>query len=166
MSARRRIGISDYAVGNPPEVLITYGLGSCLGILLYDGHRRLGGMAHTLLPAPRPGLAESRPGKFVTSAIEQMLAELLERGARREQLAAKIFGGATMFEGLGSESEGIGVRNARTARQTLAGLGIPLLSADVGGQYGRTVEFELASGIVLVRSVRGGDTMTRFDPPV
>lgn len=163
MRAKRRIGISEYAIATPPEVLITYALGSCLGILLYDGRLRLGGLAHTLLPAPRPNLAEGRPGKFVTSAIVQMFEELLAQGAQREQLTAKIFGGATMFEGLSNDSEGIGVRNTRAARETLAGLGIPLHSEDVGGQHGRTVEFDLASGIVLVRSVRGGDTMTSFD---
>lgn len=163
MSAKRRIGISEYAIGAPPEVLITYGLGSCLGILLYDGQQRLGGLAHTLLPAPRPGQTEARPGKFVTSAIELMLAELLQRGAQRPRLAAKIFGGATMFEGFGNDSEGVGARNTRAARETLAGLGIALHSEDVGGHHGRTVEFELASGIVLVRSVRGGDIVTHFD---
>lgn len=163
MSEKRRIGISEYATGVSPDILITYGLGSCLGILLYDGRQRLGGLAHTLLPAPRPGQAETRPGKFVTSAIELMLAELLLRGAERPRLAAKIFGGANMFEGFGAESDGVGVRNTRAARDTLAGLGIPLLFEDVGGQHGRTVEFELASGIVQVRSVRGGDIVTHFD---
>lgn len=163
MSEKRRIGISEFYIGAAPEVLITYGLGSCLGILLYDAQQRLGGLAHTLLPTPRPGQTETRPGKFVTSAIELMLAELLLRGAERPRLAAKIFGGATMFEGFGADGEGIGARNTRAARETLAGLGIPLLSEDVGGQHGRTVEFELASGIVQVRSVRGGDIVTHFD---
>lgn len=163
MSEKRRIGISEYATGASPDILITYGLGSCLGILLYDGQQRLGGLAHTLLPAPRPGQTETRSAKFVTSAIELMLAELLERGAERPRLAAKIFGGATMFEGFGSDGDGVGVRNTRAARETLAALGIPLLSEDVGGQHGRTVEFELASGIVQVRSVRGGDIVTHFD---
>lgn len=163
MKEKRSVGISEYATGTSPEVLITYGLGSCLGILLYDGQQRLGGLAHTLLPAPRPGQTEARPGKFVTSAIEMMLAELLTRGAERPRLTAKIFGGATMFEGFGSDSEGVGARNTRAARETLAGLGIPLLTEDVGGHHGRTVEFELASGIVLVRSVRGGDIVTHFD---
>lgn len=166
MSEKRRIGISEYATGAPPEVLITYGLGSCLGILLYDGQQRLGGLAHTLLPAPRSGKVEAHPGKFVTCAIELMLEELLARGAQRPRLSAKIFGGATMFEGFGSDAEGIGVRNTRAARETLAALGIPLLSEDVGGQHGRTVEFDLASGIVQVRSVRGGDIVTHFDPTV
>ncbi len=163
MSERRRIGISEYGVGVAPEVLITYGLGSCLGILLYDGNRRLGGLAHTLLPAPRPGRPEERPGKFVTSAVAEMLAQLLSQGAERSALRAKIFGGATMFEGIGSEEDGVGARNVRAARETLARLEIPLLFEDVGGRHGRTVEFDLASGIVQVRSVRGGDTMTRFD---
>ena len=163
MREKRRIGISEYYIGAAPEVLITYGLGSCLGILLYDGRQRLGGLAHTLLPAPRPGLVETRPGKFVTSAIELMLAELLARGGERSQLAAKIFGGANMFESFGADGDGVGARNTRAARETLAKLDIPLLFEDVGGHHGRTVEFELASGIVQVRSVRGGDIVSHFD---
>ena len=163
MSTKRRIGIAELEVAAAPEVLITYGLGSCLGILLYDGSRRLGGLAHTLLPTPRPGREQERPGKFVTSAVAQMLAELLARGAEQSRLQAKIFGGATMFEGIGSEADGVGARNVRAARETLAGLEIPLLFEDVGGRHGRTVEFDLAGGIVLVRSVRGSDTISRFD---
>lgn len=160
MSERLRVGISEYRIARAPTMLVTYGLGSCLGITLYDPLLQMGGLAHTLLPLHRPGGGENRPSKFVDTAISLMTAELTAAGAARERLAAKIFGGANMFApATGSNSESIGARNARTARQTLERLGIPLLAEEVGGSHGRTVELDLATGRVMVRSVRGSVTM-------
>jgi chemotaxis protein CheD len=114
-------------------------------------------MAHTLLPTNRPTLEqELRPAKFVNSAIELMVAELLARGAGRARLTAKLFGGANMFEPLvGSAENSVGSRNIRSAREVLAAQGVPLAAADVGGNFGRTVEFDLATGQVRVHVVRG-----------
>jgi chemotaxis protein CheD len=157
MAFRERVGISEFRVAQPPAVLVSYGLGSCLGIALYDPQRQLGGLAHTLLPTPRPGIQDARPAKFVDAAIRLMVEELIRQGAEPGRLAAKIIGGANMFEPQhGSAEDGIGARNARAARQTLLELGIPLLAEDVGGHHGRTVEFDLATGTVQVRSVHGG----------
>jgi chemotaxis protein CheD len=83
-----------------------------------------------------------------------MMEELLELGAEKDCLVAKILGGANMFEALHpSGAEGVGARNARAARETLELLGIPLLAEDIGGNHGRTVEFDLATGEVRIRSV-------------
>ncbi len=156
MSSRLRIGISEFCLAEPPAVLVTFGLGSCLAITLYDPGTRFGAMAHTLLPASRSQDPVPRPAKFVDSAIDLMVGELLARGAERERLAAKLFGGANMFEPLvGSADNGIGPRNTRSAREHLAAQGIPLAAADVGGNFGRTVEFDLATGLVRVHVVRG-----------
>ncbi|WP_035055056.1 chemotaxis protein CheD [Desulfuromonas sp. TF] len=148
-----RVGISEFKTGRAPAVLVTYGLGSCLGITLYDPRKKLGGLAHTLLPLSRPE-DRSRMTKYVDSAIRLMMEELLELGAEKDCLVAKISGGANMFEALHpSGAEGVGARNARAARETLELLGIPLLAEDIGGNHGRTVEFDLATGEVRVRSV-------------
>ncbi|MDO3378392.1 chemotaxis protein CheD [Geoalkalibacter halelectricus] len=156
MSERRRVGISELHVAHAPDTLVTYGLGSCLSITLYDPLIRCGGMAHTLLPAPRPGRGEARPGKFVATAVQGLLAELLALGARRERLQAKLVGGANMFENLLTPNgDLIGERNTETAREILGGLGIALVAEDVGGNYGRTAELVLNSGEVRVKSVRG-----------
>jgi chemotaxis protein CheD len=153
MTLKERVGISEFKTGRAPAVLVTYGLGSCLGITLYDPLRRLGGLAHTLLPLAHPGDRSSET-KYVDSAIRLMMTELIDLGAEKECLVAKISGGANMFEPLHpSATEGIGGRNARAARETLELLGIPLLAEDVGGKHGRTVEFDLATGEVRVRSV-------------
>lgn len=156
MSERLSVGISEFRIATPPARLVTYGLGSCLAIALYDPERRIGGLAHTLLPSPRLAADITRPAKFVDAAIELMITDLVARGAARERLGAKIFGGANMFEPLlGDPDNAVGPRNIRSARETLASLGIPLLAEDVGGNFGRTVEFDIASGEVRVKSVRG-----------
>ena len=155
MTSKERIGISEYKTATAPGTLVTYGLGSCLGIILYDAELKSGGMAHTLLPQPRAGMDSERKTKFVTTAIQLMLEELTTLGCLQGNLVAKLFGGANMFSGLLSpDKETIGQRNIRTAKETLAELGIPLVAEDTGGNFGRTIEFDLASGQVFVRSVR------------
>ncbi len=161
MRQLERVGISEVRIARAPVVLIAYGLGSCLGIALYDPQVRVGGLAHTLLPAPRAALPEMRPTKFVDSAIRLMIDRLLAEGAAAERLIAKLVGGANMFEPLYHQAEeGIGARNIRTARETLRSLHLPLAAEDVGGNYGRTAEFDLQSGELRVRSVRRDDKIT------
>jgi chemotaxis protein CheD len=156
MSGRHSVAIAEYRLAEPPELLVTYGLGSCVAITLHDAERRLGGLAHTLLPAARSSADLERPAKFVDAAIQRMVGELVARGAERQRLAAKIFGGANMFESLlGTSDSAIGTRNVCSARETLAALAIPLLAEDVGGNFGRTVEFDPVSGQVRVHAVRG-----------
>ncbi|KIH77791.1 chemotaxis protein CheD [Geoalkalibacter ferrihydriticus] len=156
MSERQRVGISEMYVARAPATLVTYGLGSCLSITLYDPLTCCGGMAHTLLPTPRPGRSETRPGKFVATAVHSLVSELLALGAGRDRLQAKLVGGANMFENLVTPGgDLIGERNAQTARALLAALGIPLVAEDVGGNFGRTAELVLATGEVRVKSVRG-----------
>ena len=163
MTERITVAISEYRLAGPPTVLATYGLGSCLAIALYDAEARLGALAHTLLPTARGPADTGRPAKFVDQAIRVMAEDLVAAGADRQRLVAKIFGGANMFEPpLGGDANGIGVRNARSAREVLETLGIPLVAEDVGGNFGRTVRFELATGRVQVRAVRGREGETSF----
>lgn len=153
---RERVGISELKLALAPAVLVTYGLGSCVGITLYDPLLRIGGMAHTLLPAPRPEPADLRPGKFVVTAIHALLAQLLAAGAHRERLQAKLVGGANMFENLFPPGgEQVGERNVQAARTLLAELRVPVVAEDTGGSFGRTAELHLLSGELRVRSVRG-----------
>ena len=151
---QKRVGIAEIKVGAAPEVLISYGLGSCLALTLHDPTLRVGGMAHTLLPAHLPGTAPPRPGKFVDTAVARLLELVLEAGARRQRLVAKFVGGANMFEAiLAPGREQVGARNAEAARATLEAFGIPLVAEDSGGNYGRSAEFLLATGEVRVRTV-------------
>ncbi len=160
MIERRRVGISECLVARGPSVLITYGLGSCLGIALYDPKQRLGGLAHSLLPSPPRGAKRVKETKFVETAIRHMTDELTVLGAEREDMIAKIVGGANMFHLLHTRPEdGVGARNVRKARELLESLGIFLAAEDTGGDYGRTVEFDLATGEVRVRTVRSDDLL-------
>jgi chemotaxis protein CheD len=158
VTGKLRVGISEYRIARAPQILTSYGLGSCVGIMLYDAELKLGSLAHTLLPELRPGMTEERPGKYVVLAIRQMLLELLDQGAEHNRICAKICGGAHMFQPPPDDlSRTIGQRNVQAAHETLEELGIKLLGEDVGGCFGRTVEFDLDSGEVLLRFVRGRD---------
>ena len=163
MTIRERVGISEYRIASSPEELVTYGLGSCLGVTIYDPESKRGGLAHTLLPKPRPGMDTSRKSKFVETAIRLMVEELVERGAALDCLEAKVFGGANMFESLqGEGGKSIGERNIDCARETLADLGIAITAEDVAGNFGRTLVFALATGKVTVKSVREGRKELEF----
>lgn len=155
---RQRVGIAEICVARAPQQLVSYGLGSCLGVMLYAPSLRCGGLAHTLLPDPGQRSAVTRPGKFVSTAILALLEGLEELGAERGQLVAKLCGGAHMFQNPSGKTT-IGERNVLAARGLLDELRIPLLAEDVGGSQGRTCEFRLDDGKVLVRLVRGRDKL-------
>lgn len=151
------VGIAEARIATVPDTLISYGFGSCIGIVLIDPHARIGGLAHALL-APGAGSTQSgNPLKYVDSAIEIILAKLVEAGCARGALLAKIAGGAHMFEAVSREGKSnIGERNALAARRKLKELRIPLVAEDVGGNYGRTIEFDPGDGTLTVRSIRRG----------
>jgi len=150
------IGISEYRVAFAPAVLVTYGLGSCVGIALYDPDARAGGLAHTLLPAPvREVEMVEKTAKFTCWAVELMVEELVKCGCAPGRLVAKLAGGATMFEPqYRSTHGGIGERNVAAARAALERSGIPLVAEDTGGDYGRSLEFSTATGIIMVRALQ------------
>lgn len=154
-----RVGIAELHIACAPQVLKAYGLGSCLAIALYDPGARIGGLVHSLLPEQRPGDPAGEPGKYVDTAIKTMVGELARAGAEPARLQAKIAGGANMFE---TEyltlMHSIGVRNARSAKETLLELGIPLAGEEIGGNRGRTVAFDLATGRLLVYCAKDEQT--------
>jgi len=157
---RERVGIAEIKVATAPTVLVSYGLGSCLGIALYDAEIKIGALAHTMLPYFRAGIRETRTSKFVDMALQEMIELLQHQGAEPNRLRAKLVGGANMFAdapGTGRSSEGIGSRNIQAAHAILGELGIPLLAEDTGGNNGRTMEFDLENGVVSVLSVRNHD---------
>ncbi|MBT1074751.1 chemotaxis protein CheD [Geobacter grbiciae] len=156
MSKIISVGISEHKVASDPVVLVTYGLGSCVGIALYDPEVRIGGLAHTLLPAPvREVQGAERTAKFTCWAVDLMVEELLKCGCAPERLVAKLAGGATMFEPqYRSTHGGIGERNVAAAREALERSGIPLVAEDTGGDYGRSLEFNTTTGIIMVRALQ------------
>lgn len=150
-----RVSIAQTCIERAPVVLKASGLGSCIAVGIYDPQSRVGGLGHLLLPCCPGDHPVGRAGKYVDLGISLMVKRLVEAGARREDLVAKIAGGANMFETTYQTLiSSIGARNARSARETLARLNIPLVGEELGGNRGRTVEFDLASGRMLVYCAR------------
>jgi len=150
------VGISDYKASKAPDTLVTYALGSCVGIALYDSVAHVGGLAHIMLPSSSMranGIIDNRM-KYADTAIPDLVNELVRIGARRSRLIAKIVGGANMFSSFGTSFiDTIGDRNIDAVKTVLSELGIPLIAEDVGANYGRTVYFLLEDGKVRVQSL-------------
>lgn len=161
MAERIRVGIADLKISQAPDILVAYGLGSCLGISIYDHVGKVGGLVHVLLPSARYGAESIQPGKFVETAVPQMVARLLAAGASVDHMVAKIAGGAQMFDLTpGVPGGGIGQRNIEMAHSILSDVGIPLAGEAVGGNFGRTMELDLSSGEITVRFLRNNERGT------
>ena len=150
-----RVSISEARIDQAPAILWAYGLGSCIAVAIYDPTSKIGGLGHLLLPSRPHKHLHGAETKYVDAGIGQIVEELVHAGANRERLVAKIAGGANMFETTYQTLiNSIGSRNAKSARQALAELGIPLLGEEVGGNRGRSVEFDLATGNLIVYCAR------------
>lgn len=152
------VRVADLVVRSAPATLDALGLGSCVAVMLHDPQARIGGMAHVLLPTPGHGEgAADRPGRYAQTAVPALLEAVLAAGAARHRVVARLVGGATMFANLTAPGLiSVGERNTVAARRALDALGLPLTGEAVGGDYGRSVRFDLAAGSVTVRSVRHG----------
>ncbi|NLC38801.1 MAG: chemotaxis protein CheD [Clostridia bacterium] len=150
-----KVGIADWKVAREPMRMITLGLGSCVGIALWDPYEKIGGLAHIMLPDSRQFSDKSKPAKYADLAIPDMLAEMLRRGARRNAITAKIAGGAQMFSfpDKSISTLNIGQRNVEMTIQVLRSLNIPLKGRHTGRNYGRIMIFDLSSGDVYIRSI-------------
>lgn len=149
------VGIADLVVVHNPAVLVTIGLGSCVAISLRDPESRFGGLSHILLPSIKESNNKDNPLKFADSAIEIAVDRLLKKGCLISRLEAKIAGGASMFS-FGENTMNIGERNVEAVKQKLKEMDIPILASDTGANYGRTVEFNIASGVMFVKSAFHG----------
>lgn len=152
----QHVRIARIAVAAGQGRLVAVGLGSCVVVTLFDRQRRVGGMAHILLPDPSAARDDSNPARFATSAVP-MLREAVQRAGGTGPLEAKLVGGAALFGSLlGAGGQQMGERNVAAARRALAALGIAIVASETGGNSGRTAEFDAATGALEVRSVRGG----------
>jgi chemotaxis protein CheD len=149
---RIKIGIADFAVGDDESTLSTSGLGSCVGIALYDRQAGVVGLAHAMLPA---GEGKTDVAKYVDTAVDALVDTMEAEGASRRRLVAKLAGGSTMFE-FKSAEESVGDRNVDAARETLAALHIPIEAEDVGGDHGRSLRLDGETGALHVRSASAG----------
>lgn len=149
-----RVGMGEYRVDAAPHHLLAFGLGSCVGVFLYSRDGAVGGLAHIMLPeGAHLKRGTSQPAKFADLALELMVGDLERRGARATRLAAKIFGGANMFPMIDTGGRPpIGERNVAAVKEVLARIGISIAAAETGGEFGRTVEADLVTGIATVKA--------------
>lgn len=152
------VRVAELVVRSAPAVLDALGLGSCVAVMLHDSEARVGGLAHVLLPTPGHGERDgAQPGRYAQTAVPALLDAVLAAGASRHRVVARLVGGATMFANLTAPGLiAVGERNTVAARRALDALGLPLTAEAVGGDYGRSVRFDLTAGTVTVRSVRHG----------
>ncbi|NLY51995.1 MAG: chemotaxis protein CheD [Firmicutes bacterium] len=147
------VNMGELKVAAGDDVLITVGLGSCVGVALYDPENKVGGMAHIFLAASRDGKSTEQPGKFADTAIPALLEAVVRAGGRRSLLVAKIAGGANLFPKLSQASLNVGMQNVAAVKEHLAAHKLPLRGEDVGGSIGRKMILYVESGKVMVQSI-------------
>lgn len=149
------VRMGELAISSTPgDVLVSLGLGSCIGLAVVDRRAGVAGLAHIVLPAttgtPKPGAMN----KFADHAVPALVDGMVERGASRVFMQAALVGGASMFGGTGLE---VGARNADAVRELVAGRRVPVVAEAVGGSKGRTVKVDVTSGAVSVREAGGAE---------
>ena len=151
MSSQLIVGISDVKIAKAPGTVITYALGSCIGICFYDASVRLGALLHIMLPEAPEKI--DNIFKYADTGIPETLKKMESLGGNRNRITAKICGGAQMFSVPGDNQFGnIGKRNSDSVKMTLLRHRIRLLASDVGGTVARTVELDASTGIAKVKS--------------
>ncbi|MDR2277297.1 MAG: chemotaxis protein CheD [Vagococcus sp.] len=155
MSEQLKVGISDYKITKAPNQLVTLGLGSCIGIVIYNQDTKIGGLSHIMLPDSKLFNHQTnlKIEKFADLAIPQMVEELKSK-SKNGRLVAKIAGGASMFQLQGkAKSQNIGERNIQAVESILSDLKIPILAKHVGGNMGRSLFVDLETLGVSVKMV-------------
>lgn len=151
---QNRVRMAEYHVTEAPGVLVTIGLGSCVGVALYDKYVKLGGLIHIMLPENKKSL---KPAKYADTGIPLLIKKMLEIGAKRRNIVAKIAGGARMFNIKDNNSSmQVGKRNFKAVRKLLKKEKIKLVAEDVGKNYGRTMKFYTEDGRVIISSHKKG----------
>lgn len=151
------VGMADLNTTKCPGVLTTLGLGSCVGIALYDPTTKIAGLAHIMLPDSTQIRNNSNVAKFADSAIIKLVKDMLQMGARKTSIQAKIAGGAQMFAFESTnDSLRIGDRNVEATIRILGLLNIPIVAKHTGENYGRTIELYSETGALVVKTIGHG----------
>jgi chemotaxis protein CheD len=148
------VGLGELAVSqDPQDILVAYGLGSCVGIGMYDQKTHLAGLLHALLPV-HPVASNDEHSRYVDTGIKVLIDEMTKKGADRFRLVVRMAGGANMLVAPGfTGSFNIGTRNVEAAYSTLDSLRMSLAGQEVGGTTGRTVKFYVKDGRMTIRSI-------------
>ena len=152
-----KVGIADLNIVLDPGTIMTIGLGSCIGIALYDKSKRFAGLAHIMLPDSTQFKSSSNPMKFADLAVPMLIEKMEKHGANKRNFIAKIAGGASMFNFTDkSIISDIGKRNSEAVKKALKNEQIPIVAEEIGGDKGRTMIVEAATGKVILKVVGQG----------
>ncbi|MGB7606550.1 MAG: chemotaxis protein CheD [Lutisporaceae bacterium] len=153
-----KVGMADMNCTKNPGILTTLGLGSCVGICLYDTSTKISGMVHIMLPSSLQIKNNSNPAKFADTGIAKLIDDMIRMGAYKNKIVSKIAGGSQMFNFSDNSSEimRIGHRNVVATKEILNSLNIPILAEDTGGSYGRTIELYSETGKLLIKTIGFG----------
>jgi len=151
---RTAVGIGQVAVTKDPSaVLVAYGLGSCVGVTMFDPAARVVGMVHVLLPhCEGKEAGPNEPGRYADSGLDALVARMSELGARKSRIIVKAAGGASVLGAANAEKFKIGARNAEAIKERLRHHSLRLAAEDLGGTRGRTMEVHCATGRTFVRT--------------
>jgi Chemotaxis protein; stimulates methylation of MCP proteins len=154
------VNIAQIKIARPPDMLCALGLGSCVGVVLYDEDLKIAGMLHVLLPTPDgTGIGgQDTMTKFADPGILKLQEAVLQAGARKSRLKAKMAGGAAVLTASASGSVGIGQRNGEECLRMLAKMQIPIMGKDLGGTCGRSLYFDPGNNILRVKKLIGGES--------
>lgn len=155
-----KVGIADLNTTTGEVLIRTSGLGSCVGVVVYDLIKQVAGLAHVMLPDSKlTKQIDFNKFKYADTALDELIKKLERLGARKFALKAKIAGGAQMFQLSGnSDVMRIGPRNIEAVKEKLKILRIPIVACDTGGNRGRTIEFDPVTGKLKIRTVNQGET--------
>lgn len=149
-----KVGMADLKVCVSPDAVTTLGLGSCCGIAIRDPQTKIGGLAHIMLPDSTQIKDNQNIPKFADTGIEELVKQMVAKGANKSRLVAKIAGGAQMFAFQSNNTlMRVGERNVAASKKKLQELKIPVLAEDTGLNYGRTVVFYPETGDFVIRAV-------------
>jgi len=152
-----KVGMADLNSARHPCMITTLGLGSCVGVALYDSVTKVIGLAHIMLPSSEQAKNNSNLAKFADTGIVKLVNDMLKLGAKKERIVAKLAGGAQMFAfNAGSDLMRIGYRNVVASKEKLQELNIPIISEDTGGNYGRTIELYSDDGRLMIKTIGFG----------
>lgn len=149
-----RVGIADYSIISAPGSIITMGLGSCIGIALYDRTKKIAGLVNIMLPDSTQFKSITNPMKYADLAVPALLDKMIKSGCAKKNIVAKIAGGASMFNFTDKKIiSDVGKRNIEATKNVISLIGISLISEDVGGNKGRTMILDAENGLVKIRCV-------------
>ena len=147
------VGIADLNAVKDPDSLITYALGSCVGICLYDSSQKIAGLAHIMLPLSTEAAGKvDNKRRYADTGIMELIQTMNLMGASTMRMTAKIAGGAQMFKGSSSSMFNVGERNVAAVKKVLASYKIRIIAEETGADFGRTVLFHGESGAMEVRA--------------